>query len=213
MNTYYKYCPNVFLMKTEEDFNRGDIAEVTTRHGKENESYVHNLVMQKDGFKYYSITRVDGTNAQTVAKRKSDKYLGWSDSASQKSNAYYEKSNKDSDFLSLGEPIKIGHHSERRHRRAIENANANMGKCVAMSEKAGEHEAKAEYWASRTNEINLSMPESIEYFQFKLEQAKAHHADLKANPEKRSHSYSLTYANKEVKELTKKYDLAVKLWG
>ena len=37
--------------------------------------------------------------------------------------------------------------------------------------------------------------------------------NLKKNPEKRSHSYSLTYANKSVKETKKNLDLAVKLWG
>ena len=213
MNTYHKYCPNVFLMKTESEFNKGDIAEVTTRHGKENESVVHNLVMQKDGFNYYSITRADGTNSQTVAQSKSDKYQSWADSASNKSDDYYNRSNKDRDFLSLGEPIKVGHHSERRHRKAIQQANDNMGKCVEMSKKADAHESKAEYWSSRANDINLSMPESVEYFRFKLDEAKAHHQDLKKNPEKRSHSYSLTYANKAVKDLTKKCDIAEKLWG
>ena len=88
-----------------------------------------------------------------------------------------------------------------------------MGKCVEMSKKADVHESKAEYWASRANDINLSMPESVEYFRFKLDEAKAHHQDLKKNPGKRSHSYSLTYANKAVKDLTKKCDIAEKLWG
>lgn len=36
----------------------------------------------------------------------------WAASAVRRSNEYYNKSNKDKDFLSLGEPIKVGHHSE-----------------------------------------------------------------------------------------------------
>lgn len=64
MNTYAKYCPNVFLAKCEEKHEKGDIIEVTTKYGKENECEVHNLVMEKGGFFYYSITRTDGWNMQ-----------------------------------------------------------------------------------------------------------------------------------------------------
>ena len=51
----------------------------------------------------------------------------WASSAVQKSNEYFQKSNKHRDFLSLGEPIKVGHHSERGHRKMIDDAWNNMG--------------------------------------------------------------------------------------
>jgi len=35
--TYTKYCPNVWLAKCEERHEKGDIINVTTRYGKENE--------------------------------------------------------------------------------------------------------------------------------------------------------------------------------
>src|SRR5690606_16133512 len=70
MNTYAKYCPNVFLAKCEEQYQKGDIITVTTKYGKENECEVHNLILVKDGFYYHSITRTDGFNSQERAKRK-----------------------------------------------------------------------------------------------------------------------------------------------
>jgi len=212
---YKKYCPNVWLAETVEEYKRGGIAEVTTRHGKVNEHLVHNLIgrRESDGIFFYSITRVDGTNTQTVAQRKADKYLGWSASATAKSNDFYEKSNKHRDFLVLAEPIKIGHHSEKRHRKLIEDNWRNMGKSVEMSKKADSHNSKAKYWASRTNDINLSMPESIEYFETMLASAKEEQRQLKSGEKEREHSYSLPYATKRVKELTKKYEIALKLWS
>jgi hypothetical protein len=57
------------------------------------------------------------------------------------------------------------------------------------------------------------MPESIEFFQFKLEQAKKKHQGMKDGTIERSHSYSLTYAKKEVNEAEKNLKLAVRLWG
>lgn len=73
MNTYAKYCPNVFVAKCTERHEKGDIITVTTKYGKENEHYVHNLVAERDGFFYYSITRVDGYNMQERAKAKAER--------------------------------------------------------------------------------------------------------------------------------------------
>lgn len=213
MNTYAKYCPNVWVAKCPEMHLKGDIIMVQTQYGKENECVVHNLVLKKDNFYYYSITRNDGFNFQEWVKRRAERRLSWAASAEKKSDQYYEKSNKDKDFLSLMEPIKVGHHSEKRHRRIIQQAWDNMGKSVEFSDKAGDHKSVAEYWASRAKEINLSMPESVEYFEYKLEEAKEYHEGLKSGKYERSHSFSLTYAKKEVNELTKKFETAKKLWA
>lgn len=213
MNTYYKYSPNVFLAKCDEKHEKGEEILVTTKYGKENESIVFNLVFEKDGFYYYSIVRADGFNVQEWAKRRAERRREWAASAERKSHEYYEKSNKDRDFLSLGEPIKVGHHSERRHRKMIEYAWNNTGKFVEYHDKAKEHEDKATYWDARSNIINLSMPESIDFYQNKLEKAKEYHEGLKSGKYPREHSYSLAYAKKEVNELQKKYELAIKLWG
>ena len=180
MNTYYKFAPNVFLAKCDEKHEKGETIEVTTKYGKENESIVFNLIFEKDGFYYYSIVRADGFNAQEWAKRRAERRRKWAASAVQRSNEYYNKSNTDKDFLSLGEPIKVGHHSEKRHRKAIDDAWNNMGKSVQFDEKAAEHESKAEYWDKRANTINLSMPESIDFYEHKLEVAKEYHAGVKS---------------------------------
>ena len=213
MNTYSKYKPNVFLAKCTEKHEKGEIINVTTRYGKENESEVYNLIYEKDGFFYYSITRADGFNIQERAKAKAERYSNWAASAERKSDQYYEASNEGADFLSLAEPIKVGHHSEKRHRALIERNWNRMGKSVEFSKKADAHESRAEYWARKENDINLSMPESLEYFEFKLENAKEYHEGLKSGKYPRSHSFSLTYAKKEVNELTKKLEIAKKLWS
>lgn len=212
MNTYHKFAPNVFLAKCEEKHERGEEILVTTKYGKENESIVFNLIFERDGFYYYSIVRADGFNVQEWAKRRAERRREWSVSANKKSHEYFEKT-KDRDFLSLGEPIKIGHHSERRHRKAIADAWRNMGKSVEFSDKATEHERESEYWDKRATTINLSMPESIDFYAHKLEEAKEYHEGVKSGKYPREHSYTLTYAKKAVNEAQKNYDLAVKLWG
>ena len=84
---------------------------------------------------------------------------------------------------------------------------------MELEEKAKEAERKAEYWESKAEEITLAMPESLDYFAEKLERAVAYHKGLKDGSIERSHSYSLQYAAKDVKELKKKVEIAEKLWG
>lgn len=212
MNTYYKICPNVFLAKCDAKHEKGEVINVTTKYGKENESIVFNLMFERDGFYYYSIVRADGFNAQEWAKQRAERRRAWAESAERKSKEYFDKSNKDRDFLSLAEPIKVGHHSEKRHRKAIEDAWNNTGKAVAFSDKATEHESKAEYWDKRANTINLSMPESVDFYEHKLEVAKEYHEGVKSGKYPREHAYTLTYAKKAVNEAQKNFDLAKKLW-
>lgn len=213
MNTYYKFAPNVFLAKCEEKHEKGETILVTTKRGKENESIVFNLIFERGGYYFYSIVRADGFNVQEWAKRKSEKHEDWADSAEKKSSQYFEKSHDAVKNIPMGQPILVGHHSEKRHRRDLENSWNNMGKAVEFSDKAEEHERKAKYWAERADTINLSMPESIDFYEHKLEEAIEYHAGLKSGKYPREHSYSLTYAKNKVNETQKNYDLALKLWG
>ena len=211
MNTYTKYAPNVFLAKTEEEHKKGENIIMTSKYGKESTHIVYNLVGKKEGFYYYSIVRDEETS---YAEKKADKLLDSADKADNKSYDYWKASNEGRDFLRLAEPIKIGHHSEKRHRALIERNHQRMGKSVEYSKKAEELKEKASYWQDKAKEINLSMPESVEYFKNKLNKSKEFQTIIKnMKPKERPHSYSLQYANKEVKELTKKYNKSLILWG
>lgn len=213
MNTYAKFCPNVFLAKCTEQYQKGATIAVETKHGKENECIVHNLILSKEGFFFYSITRADGFNSQERALNKANKYNGYAANAEKRSEQYFEASQEGRDFLSLGEPIKVGHHSEKRHRALIERNWNRMGKSVEESNKVEKYEDKSAYWESRAKDINLSMPESLEYFAFKLEAAKEYHEGVKSGKYPRDHSFTLQYANKAVKDLTKNLELATRLWA
>ena len=215
-NTYSKFCPNVFVAKCEEEHKKDDNIILTTKYGQEHECIVFNyLGKTREGQFLYSIVRSDGFNSQERAKAKAEKLNGYALNAEKRSDeAYNNRASKhELEFLSLGEPIKIGHHSEKRHRKLFEKYDNKMRKSIEETEKSEEYKRRAEYWQEKTNIINLSMPESLSFYEFKLEEAKTKHKFLKDNPNERAHSYSLTYANKEVKETEKLLNLAVKLWG
>lgn len=213
MNTYSKFVPNVFLAKCDEEHQKGDIITMTIKYGQEHEVVVYNLIYKKDGFFYYSIVRADGFDAQERARRKADRYRGYASNNEQISDAMFKKSQAITEHIPMGQPILVGHHSEKRHRADLDKSWNAMGKAVEASKKAETYEGKAQYWDRKTQDVNLSMPESIEFFEHKLEVAKRIHAGMKAGTIPRAHSMSLQYANKDVKEAEEKYKLALRLWS
>ena len=213
MNTYKKYCPNVFIAQCTEEHQKGDIITITTKYGKENEHIVFNLIKKDEEYYYYSIIRADGFNSQKYAENKADKLNNCAINRENKSNEYVEASNEGREFLKMAEPIHVGHSSEKRHRALLERNQKRVERAIAEDKKAEEYKNRAEYWENKANEINLSMPESIEYFKHKYEVAKKYHQDIKNGTIEKTHSYSLTYAKKDANEMKKKYETAIKLWG
>lgn len=204
--------PNVWLAECDMPHEKGDTIEVVNKYGQEREHIVFNLISEMNGKFYYSIVRADGFNAQERAKRKAEALQGYAINAESRSDKLWEASNEGADFLALGEPIKVGHHSEKRHRALIERNHNRRHKAMEEKEKAAQLLSRAEYWAKRTDEVNLSMPESVEYYEHKLEVAMQLHQDYKTKKREQEHSFSMTYAKKEVNELAKKVQLAKMLW-
>ncbi|HDR1188154.1 TPA: DUF3560 domain-containing protein [Pasteurella multocida] len=213
MNTYAKFAPTVWVVKSTEKYSKGNVVAVANKYGKETQVIIYNLVKQVGDTFFYSFTRKDGENSQTYAVKKAERYQGYANNALKRSQQYCEAANEGREFLQLAEPIKVGHHSEKRHRALIERNNKRMDKAVEEANKAESYDDRIEYWQRMADKIDLSMPESLEFFHVKLEEAKARHQELKDNPEKREHSFALTYAKKAVNDLEKKVKLAQVLWG
>lgn len=68
---------------------------------------------------------------------KSQQYLEWAEKAEDKSTSIHDSFfGEYGEFLALGEPVKIGHHSEGKHRRLLERRDSTMCKVVELSNKA-----------------------------------------------------------------------------
>lgn len=57
------------------------------------------------------------------------------------SNNAYKQSNKAVSMIPFGQPILVGHHSERTHRNAIKRSDNAMKKSIELSDKAAKYEA------------------------------------------------------------------------
>lgn len=78
-----------------------------------------------------------------------------------------------------GQPILVGHHSERRHRAAIDRAHANMGKALELQAEAERAESRADA-ASSSTAISSDDPDALAKLRAKLAEMEAERERYKA---------------------------------
>ncbi len=76
-------------------------------------------------------------------QKKKARYLEKAQKAKQESTGFYVASNDAVANIPVGQPILIGHHSERRHRKALKRSWNKLGKAVKAQEKAEYYLGKA----------------------------------------------------------------------
>jgi len=99
--------------------------------------------------------------------------------AQAESTAAYNSARSIMEHIPPGQPILVGHHSEKRHRRDLDKIDRNMRKSAEADEKAGYYAARAEAAASNTA-ISSDDPEAIEKLETKLAKLQAAQEEDKA---------------------------------
>lgn len=97
-----------------------------------------------------------------------DRYREKAEKARQESRQLSHESSSMLDYVPPGQPILVGHHSERGHRKLLERSDRKMAQSVAASEKADYYEHKAEAAESSTA-ISSDDPEALNKLTEKLE--------------------------------------------
>lgn len=116
--------------------------------------------------------------------RKLDKRLEWAGKAHGRSEAAFAGAHRIADGIPMGQPILVGHHSEKRARRDQQRIHDGMNRGVTEHRLAENHESKARGLAvALERSIFDDDPDAIERLTAKI-------ADLEANCE------TMTRANK-----------------
>jgi hypothetical protein len=113
---------------------------------------------------------------ESKRERRVDRFEQAAENAAKRSDQFYERSNQG--LPEFGQPILVGHHSEKRHRRALEKSWNNMGKSVQESKKAEYYADKAEAARSNTS-ISSDDPDALTKLKQKLEGLEADQAHYK----------------------------------
>ena len=96
-----------------------------------------------------------------------DRYNELARKAETKSIEAFEHSNSIVKCIPMGQPILVGHHSEKRHRRDLDKSWNALGKSVQESEKAEYYRQKAEA-AENNNAIYTEDEDSVERLEEKI---------------------------------------------
>lgn len=103
---------------------------------------------------------------QERIESKKERLESRAEKAQEESDTRYDNAHHLGHALPFGQPILVGHHSERKHRRLIENIDNNMRKSIEAQDKANYLEAKAASVGSAG--IASDDPEAIQKLKDKL---------------------------------------------
>lgn len=98
---------------------------------------------------------------------RAERYREYAENAAKRATAAFNASNDAVANIPLGQPILIGHHSEKAHRRALERSNGAMMRSVHESEKAAYYARKAEAVENNDN-IYVGDDDAIERLEEKI---------------------------------------------
>ena len=83
------------------------------------------------------------------------------------SHAAFQVAHEIGSRIPMGQPILVGHHSEKHHRRDLDKIDRNMRKSVDAGKKADYYEQRAE--TARSNSaISSDDPDAVEKLEAKL---------------------------------------------
>lgn len=111
---------------------------------------------------------------------KRERLLAAAERAEARSAEAYKRADmrEEASGIPFGQPILVGHHSERRHRAAIKRADNAMRASIEEAERANELRRRAE--GVGTGGISSDDPDAIQKLQAKIDDAKAMQDFMKA---------------------------------
>lgn len=104
-------------------------------------------------------------------QKKLERYLELAEKAERRSEDHQETANGIASVIPLGQPILVGHHSEKGHRRDLERIDSHQKKAIEEAKKAEYYEQKAENILN-PKAISSDDPEAIKKLETKLKKMK-----------------------------------------
>lgn len=77
-------------------------------------------------------------------ERRLEKREGWAAGREAKAAAAFGAADRAVDGIEPGQPILVGHHSEKRHRKALDKCDSAMRRGIESQDMAGHHASKAD---------------------------------------------------------------------
>lgn len=138
--------------------------------------------------------RIDYLERQEYKK---EMYQERAEKADKRSQSHYERHRDIASVIPMGQPILIGHHSEKRHRKDLDRIDNEMRKSIQESEKADYYRNKVDN-IDNSKVISSDDPQAIEKLQARIEELEKTKEEVKARPHE---WYELQYLNADIRRL------------
>lgn len=103
----------------------------------------------------------------------------WGEKARAKSAAHFKAADKATEGIPFGQPILVGHHSEKRHRAALDRQDSAMRNGIERADMAKEHTYKAAGIADALERSVFSDdPDAIDQLEKRIEELEAKRAHM-----------------------------------
>lgn len=120
-------------------------------------------------------------NRRERLERKAEKRRQWASGRKQQAASAFKAAHAATAMIPMGQPILIGHHSEKRHRAALERSDNAMRRGIESQDMAAHHVSKAAGIESQLdNSIFSDDPDAIEALQAKVDRLEAERERMKA---------------------------------
>lgn len=138
---------------------------------------------QLANLKTESVPLLTTPDAQRIAEykekmeRKADRYRELSSKKQNEAKSRFAAADYIADGIPMGQPILVGHHSERRHRRDIERMHSNMSKGIELQNTSKYYENKVKN-IENPRAISTDDPEAVVKLKEKLKTLEDRKAEL-----------------------------------
>jgi len=109
----------------------------------------------KQGYRREELLRelagtVEDVNIPINYEGKAEYYAEKAERTKKEADERYDKAKKLMNFIPIGQPILVGHHSEKRHRRDLKRIDKGMKTSFELSDKAEQYERTAENYKAKS---------------------------------------------------------------
>ena len=117
-------------------------------------------------------------NFENKRQNRIDRYTELAQKSESKSDDAYKKAKKESSMIPFGQPILVGHHSEKRHRNHLKRIDGVFEKSFKEQEKADYYRNKAEA-AQNNTAIFSDDPDAIQKLKDKIASLEQSQSEMK----------------------------------
>ncbi len=135
-------------------------------------------------------------------KRRIERYNELSEKAKEKSRMYSNSNANRILEMTPGQPILVGHYSEKKHRRLIEKAHNDIKKSIKMDDKSKFYSNRAES-TENSKVIYNDDPNAIEKLKEKLERLESQRNSIKAREHEQ---WELTNISANIRETKRRIE-------